>query len=117
MPKSAKLEKAKKAYEQLLNRIKQQLGYQEIELARRAKEMKTGKWNYPEIPSRPLVNQWKEEQGVVGTSNDWKSFHNWLKTSRLKYRSSVSAFASTVFRLNSIRSTVNLLSFGKPCNV
>jgi len=88
-----------------------------IELARRAKEMKTGKWTYPEIPSRPLTNQWKEESKVVGTTNDWKSFHNWLKTSKLKYRSSVSAFASTVFRLNSIRSTVKLITFGKSCNV
>ena len=89
-----------------------------IELARRASEIsQTGKWNYPEIPSRPLTNQWKEEAKVVVTSNNWKEFHNWLKTSRLKYRSSVSAFASTVCRLNSIRSKVNLLTFGKPCNV
>jgi hypothetical protein len=89
-----------------------------IELARRAGEMKeTGNWNYPEIPSRPLTNQWKEESKVVGTTKDWKSFHNWLKTSKLKYRSSVSAFASTVLRLNSRRSTVNLISFGKSYNV
>lgn len=91
-----------------------------IELARRASEMKssqTRRWAYPEIPSRSLVNQWKEEQGIVGTSKDWKSFHNWLKTSKLKYRSSVDSFKSTVFRLNSIRSKVNLLTFGKSCNV
>jgi hypothetical protein len=89
-----------------------------IELARRAGEMKeTGKWTYSEVPSRPLTNQWKEESKVVGTTNDWKSFHNWLKTSKLKYRSSVAAFASTVFRLNSIRSKVTLVTFGKACNV
>ena len=89
-----------------------------IELARRAGKIKeTRKWAYPELPSRPLVNQWKEEQGVVGTSTDWKSFHNWLKTSKLEYRSSVDSFKSTVFRLNSIRSTVNLVSFGRSCNV
>ena len=77
----------------------------------------TGRWAYPELPSRPLVNQWKEEQGVVSTSKDWKSFHNWLKTSKLKYRSSVGLKEATVFRLNSIRSKVNLLTFGKSCNV
>ena len=89
-----------------------------IELARRASEIsQTGKWNYPEIPSRPLVNQWKEEAKVVVTSNNWKEFHNWLKTSRLKYRSSVGLKEATVFRLNSIRSKVNLLTFGRSFNV
>ena len=91
-----------------------------IELARRASEMQvsqTGRWAYPELPSRPLVNQWKEEQGVVSTSKDWKSFHNWLKTSKLKYRSSVGLKEVTVFRLNSIRSKVNLLTFGDSYNV
>jgi len=88
-----------------------------IELARRAKEMKTGKWTYPVIPSCTLSNQWKEETGNVKLGNNWKQFHNWLKTSKLKYRSSVSAFASTVFRLNSIRSTINLITFGESSNV
>ena len=88
-----------------------------IELARRAREMKTGKWTYPEIPNCVLSNQWKEETNQDSLGNDWKSFHNWLKTSKLKYRSSVDSFESTVFRLNSIRSTVNLISFGRSCNV
>jgi hypothetical protein len=84
-----------------------------IELARRALEIKKSQhWSYPGFIDHPLLNRWKEETREELISGTWKSFHCWLKTSKVKYRSSVEDFSSTVFRLNSKRSKVNLLAFG-----
>ena len=78
-----------------------------LEIARRAifKYIK-GKF-YPELIDKTrLFNLWKESTSWV--YNSWKELFDIVKTAGLKYRRSLEAFDSEVFRLKSSKSFVNL---------
>ena len=78
-----------------------------LEIARRANSKYIKGQFYPElIKAESLFNLWKESASWVYKS--WKELFDIIKTSKVKYRRSLEAFDSEVFRLKSSKSFVNL---------
>ena len=83
-----------------------------LEIARRAIFKYIKGQFYPElIKAESLFNQWKESASWVYKS--WKELFDIIKTSKVKYRRSLDAFDSEVFRLKSSKSFVNLYKIYK----
>lgn len=78
-----------------------------IEIARRGYKKFEKNWFYPNLPNNEdLSNQWKEAKDW--SYGNWKELISHIKTSKLNYRSSLNSFKFKVFRLNNIKSMINL---------
>jgi hypothetical protein len=76
-----------------------------FEIARRAVHKYQKSKFYPSIPSKDVLNeQWK--QTLEQSFKSWRELADWLKNTKYRYRVSLEAFVSKVFRLKSRRSTV-----------
>lgn len=83
-----------------------------IEIARRGYKKFSKNWFYP--PNIEFLmntmNQWKKD--LCSRFNDWKSIHNEIKNSKLKYRVPLTdCKINTVFRNNSIKSKVLIYTY------
>jgi hypothetical protein len=76
-----------------------------FEIARRAVHKYQKSKFYPALPGKDVLNeQWK--QTLEQSFKSWRELADWLKNTKYRYRVSLEAFVSGVFRLKSSRSTV-----------
>ena len=82
-----------------------------IEISRRGFHKWQKNWFYPKlIEVNDLSNRWKEEKDLI--YKNWIELFNVItKTLKLNYRSSLNDFKFRVFRLNNIKSKINLYCF------
>jgi IS605 OrfB family transposase len=82
-----------------------------IEISRRGFHKWQKNWFYPKlIEVNDLSNLWKEEKDLI--YKNWTELFNVItKTLKLNYRSSLNDFKFRVFRLNNIKSKINLYCF------
>lgn len=82
-----------------------------IEISRRGFHKWQKNWFYPKlIEVNDLSNLWKEEKDLI--YKNWIELFNVItKTLKLNYRSSLNDFKFRVFRLNNIKSKINLYCF------
>jgi len=82
-----------------------------IEISRRGFHKWQKNWFYPKlIEVNDLSNRWKEEKDLI--YKNWIELFNVItKTLKLSYRSSLNNFKFRVFRLNNIKSKINLYCF------
>ncbi len=82
-----------------------------IEIARRGYRKWQKNWFYPNLITKEnLSTRWKEAKDWM--FKDWKELYFVItKTLKLSYRSSLNNFKFRVFRLNNIKSMVDLYSF------